>query len=34
MQKSTFKTIEMKGDKEDIASTVTPRLVSRGTGLN
>lgn len=34
MKNSTFKTTEMQGDKEDIASTVTPRLVSRGTGIN
>ncbi|KAL4440945.1 hypothetical protein ABPG74_009358 [Tetrahymena malaccensis] len=33
MKTSTFKTTEMQGDKEDIASTVTPRLVSRGDGL-
>ncbi|KAL4488813.1 hypothetical protein ABPG72_016466 [Tetrahymena utriculariae] len=33
MKNSTFKTTELQGDKEDIASTVTPRLVSRGNGL-
>lgn len=29
-----FKSTELQGDKEEIASSVTPRLVSRSNGLN
>ena len=30
VKKSTFKSTEMQGDRDEIASTVTPRLVSKG----
>lgn len=34
MKNSGFKTTDLQGDRDDIASTVTPRLVSRQNALN